>query len=619
MALVKLAFQPGIQRDGSRYSASGAWSEGDKVRFRQGFPEKIGGWQRATQSAFVGTCRSLHAWSDLNGSYLLGIGTNLKYYVERGGALYDITPLRGAPVTLTGPFSTTSGSRTVTVSDLSHGAYPGDFVTFSGATSVGGLVLNGEYAIQAVPNGDTYTITAASNATSTATGGGTVTATYQINTGLDTTVYSNGYGAGTYGGLVPGGTNTGYGMPAPVLAAGDKLRLWSDDTFGQDLVINVRDGGIYYWAAAGGLATRAVALSALPGSADAPAIARQIITSDADRKVIAFGCTDYVTGVQDRLLIRWSDTENPAVWTPLETNSAGGLRIPTGAEFISAVETKQEILVWSDDALHSMRYVGAPFEYGITRIGFTSIAAPNAAVATNDQTYWMGTQGFYRYDGRIAPLPCSVKDYVFNDINLLQAEKIIAGSNMGFNEVWWFYPSANSQENDRYVSYNYVENVWMIGTIPRTAWIDKSVEDYPRATSPDGYVYFHDIGQDDGSTNPPSPINAYVESGPNEIQQGDQFGFVWRMIPDVTFRNSSANAPRVTMTLKADEFPGGPFDQSRPSGVTRTATVPVEQFTEQTYFRLRGRSVSIRVESTDVGVAWRLGVPRIDVRADGKR
>jgi hypothetical protein len=362
-----------------------------------------------------------------------------------------------------------------------------------------------------------------------------------------------------------------------------------------------------------------VELSTLPGASDVPAIARQILVSDLDRKVLAFGCTDLVTGIQDRLLIRWSSTEDPANWTPLETNSAGGIRIPGGSEFVAAVETKQEILVWTDDSVHSLRYVGAPFEYSISRIGMTSLAAPYAVVSANDVVFWMGSNGFFQWDGRIAGLPCTVKDFVFNDINLNQAEKIVSGSNMSFNEVWWFYPSLNSNENDRYVLYNYNEKVWSVGTLARTAWIDRGLEDFPRAASTDRYIYFHELGQDDGSTNPFSPIVAYVESSPTEIGQGDQFGFVWRMIPDVDFRNSNNPNTTVNFILKAQDYSGGNFTQSSNNNTTRTATVPITQFTEQTFFRLRGRMLTIRLESDEVGVAWRIGVPRIDVRSDGRR
>ena len=693
MPLTKLQFAPGVMHDGSRYSTSGSWSDSDKVRFRSGFPEKIGGWQRASTEPFLGTARNLLPFSDLTGSFYLGIGTDLKYYIERGGSIYDITPIR-LTVTVSNPFATVNGSRVVTVTIPNHGAFQGDFVTFSNSTAVGGLTLNGEYQIADVITSSVFTINAASPATSTATGGGATTAVFQINTGLDTTLYANGWGAGTWGGILPddsatftgsisgttltvsavssgalavgrlitgtgvsagppgslatyitalgtgtGGvgtytvsvsqtvtsrtmnaiTGTGWGEASNIEVAGTRLRLWSSDNFGQNLVLNPRDAAIYYWSSFGGLGTRAVALSSLPGAADVPPISRQIIVSDLDRKVIAFGCSDIVTGVQDRLLIRWSDTENPAVWTPTETNSAGGIRIPTGSEFVGAVETKQEILVWSDDSVHSLRYVGAPFEYSISRIGMTSIVAPYAVVAANDVVFWMGQNGFFQWDGRLAGLPCSVKDFVFNDLNWNQAEKIVAGSNMSFNEVWWFYPSLNSEENNRYVLYNYNERAWSVGTIVRTAWIDRGIEDYPRAASLDGYIYFHEIGQDDGSTNPPSPIISYIESSPVEIAQGEHFGFAWRMIPDLDFRNSSAPSPTVDFVLKAQDYSGSNFSQTANNNTTLTATMPIAQFTDQTFFRLRGRMMTLRINSDQLGVAWRLGIPRVDIRADGRR
>lgn len=621
MPLVKLQFQPGVRKDGSRYSGSGGWVDSDKVRFRQGAPEKIGGWQRATLSPFLGTARSIHPWADLQGNTYLSVGTNLKYYIENGGALFDITPIR-ATDTLTNPFATTNGSPIVTVSDASHGAVEGDFVTFSGATAVGGLTLNGQYEILSVPGGNTYTINAGSNASSTvASGGGTVTAAYQINVGLDTAVYGTGWGAGGWGGVTGGAPSTGWGVASPLTAGGTRMRLWSQDNFGEDLIINVRDGAVYYWDATTGLSVRAFRLSSLPGASGVPAVARQIIVSESDRKLITFGCTDLVSGQQDLMLIRWSSTEDVGDFTPTESNTAGGFRIPTGAEFISAIETKQEILVWSDTALHSMRYIGPPFQYGITRIGLTSIAAPNAVAAANDAVFWMGQNGFFFYDGRVNPLPCPVKDHVFLDFNWLQAEKVVAGSNLSFNEIWWFYPSANSEEIDRYVVFNYAEQTWHVGTLTRTAWIDRSIEDYPRAAGLDGYIYFHEYGNNDGSTNPPSPIPAFIESGPLEIQQGDQFGFVWRMLPDLTFRDSTGVSPTVNMILRGEDYPGSDWasGQTKNNNTTRSVTVPVEQFTEQTFFRLRARSVTLRVESTGTNVSWRLGIPRIDVRADGRR
>ena len=691
MALKKLTFTPGIQHDGSRYSSSGSWSEVDKVRFRSGAPEKIGGWQKVTSSSFLGVCRNLKPFTDLQNNYFLGVGTHLKYYIDRGGTFNDITPLR-TTIVQSNPFTTVNGSATVTVTIPNHGAVVNDFVTFSGASAVGGLTLNGEYQIVTITNSSVFLITAASNASSGATGGGSVTAAFQIQTGLNSTLYGNGWGAGTWGGITssvsftgsisgttltvsavasgtlaigqlivgagvsasPPGSNatyitalgtgsggvgtytvgvsqtvsstamtaysgTGWGSPAAGLTSGQKLRVWSSDNFGQDLVINPNDGPIYYWSNASGLGVRAVLLSSLPGASDVPAVARQIMVTDQDRKVLAFGCSDIVSGFQDRLLVRWSDTENPVDWTPTEINSAGGIRIPTGAEFMTALETRQEILVWTDSAVHSMRYIGAPFEYSIAQIGLTSLLSPSGVAAANDMVFWMGTNGFYAYNGRIAGLPCSVKDYVFNDINYDQAEKITAGSNMAFNEVWWFYPSANSSENDRYVVYNYNENVWFVGSIVRTVWIDRGIEDYPRSASTDGFIYFHELGQDDGSVNPLAPITAYIESAPFEIGEGEQFGFAWRMIPDITFRDSANANPSVNFILKTQDYSGGNFKQTSSNNAVRTATLPIEQFTDQTYFRLRGRMMSLRVESTAVGVAWRLGVPRIDVRTDGRR
>jgi hypothetical protein len=711
MPLQQLKFTPGIQHDGSRYSSSGSWSEADKVRFRDGAAEKIGGWQKAVPEQFLGTCRQLFAFTDLTGSYYLGIGTHLKYYVERGGTLYDITPIR-ATISASNPFTTSTASPIVSVTIANHGATLGDFVIFSGASSVGGLTLNGEYQVQSPITSSTFYITASSSASSGANGGGSVTASFQISTSTNDTLYANGWGAGTWGGILsaksvaftgsisgtiltvtavgsgaitagqlltgvgvsagPPGSNatyisnqisgttggigtytvsvsqtvastsmsaftgTGWGDASDTQVASTRLRLWSNDNYGQDLIINPRDSAIYYWYSTGGLGTRAVKLSGFAGASDVPAVARQIMVSALDRKVLAFGCTEVDDGnpstipQQDRLLIRWSDTQNPAQWTPLETNAAGGLRIPTGSEFITAVKAKQEILVWTDSAVHALKYIGAPYEYTITRLGMASIAAPNAIASSNDVVFWMGSNGFFQYDGRVYGLPCSVKDYVFNDLNLKQADKIAAGSNMSFNEVWWFYPSLNSNENDRYVVYNYNEKIWTIGNIARTAWLDRSIEDFPRSAGTDGYIYFHELGQDDGSTNPYSPIVAYIESAPIEIGVGENFGFAWRMIPDLTFRNSINPNAKVDFVLKAQDFSGSAFSQTKdnnaeyisnvitPGGIT-IVTFPVEQFTSQTYFRLRGRMMTLRVQSDGVGVAWRLGVPRVDIRDDGRR
>jgi hypothetical protein len=620
--LVKLQFKPGLAADGSRYSGAGQWVDGDKVRFRAGFPEKIGGWQRSAPlaSALSGTARALIAWANLRGDSLLGIGTSAKYYIEQGSTYYDISPYTRV-VALVDPFTTTAASHVVTVTDAGHGQVVGNIVVVTGATPFDGITPNGTYTIATIIGVNTYTITAAAAATAGAVGGGAATLSYALMPGLDTSTYGTGWGAGGWGGLQPDASTSGWGAsPASgsTSTEGARLRLWTHDIFGQDLVLGLRDGAIYYWAASGGLTTPAVLLSSKVGAASVPTVARQVLVTDQDRRVIAFGCTDATSGAQDLLLIRWTDAENPVDWAPTDINSAGDLRIPSGAEFVAARETKQEVLVWSDDSLHSLRYVGAPYIYGITRIGLTNLVGPNAVAGAGDVMFWMGSNAFYRYDGRIASVPCAVRDYVFNDINLQQADKIFGGGNGGFNEVWWFYPSGSSEENDRYVTYNYQEDTWSYGSLERTAWLDRLVEDYPRAAAPDGYIYFHEIGSDDGSTNPVSAIEAWVESGPVEIGSGDDFGFAWRMIPDVGFRNSTGN-PTVSMTLKAQDWAGDTFTQTEDGTVMRSATVPVEQFTQTTWFRLRGRALTLRVSSDAVGVAWRLGVPRIDVRQDGKR
>lgn len=622
MPLAKLQFPPGISRDGSRYSSTGRWADCDKVRFRQGYPEKIGGWSRSTTTVFNGICRSMNEWSLLDGTILAGLGTHTKFYLERGGEPYDITPIRRVQ-SRTGALSVTSGSALMTVTDASHGASEGDEVQIAGLdATLGGIattIINKSHTVASVVDGNSYTILLAATASSTATNtGDTTTFTYLMSVGLESATVGNGWGAGTWGGVAVGGTDTGWGDSANTSINTAQIRLWSQDTFGQDLIINPRNGGVYYWAANSGLSARAVPLTTLAGADGVPAEATEILVSDSDRRLIAFGATDPFTGIQDRLLIRWSDTEAPQIMTPLETNAAGDLRIPVGAEFVTAVETKQEILVWSDSALHSLRFVGAPFIYGITVIGKTSIIAPNAKASANDVVYWMGQGSFYRYDGRIMPIPCSVKDYVFLDINMGQSQKIMAGSNASFNEVWWFYPSAGSLENDRYVIYNYLEDCWSYGTLARTAWLDRGISDYPKAASVDGYVYSHELGDDDNSVSPAAAIPAFIESGPVEIAEGDSFVFVWRMLPDITFRDSRGS-PTATFTLIGQDYPGSDFGETVAGAATRVATFPVEQFTQQLNMRIRARSIALRVASAGTRTGWRLGVPRIDIRPDGRR
>jgi hypothetical protein len=416
-----------------------------------------------------------------------------------------------------------------------------------------------------------------------------------------------------------------WGSGTSLTAVTDILRIWSHDNFGEDLIINVRDGGIYYWDTSTSSApfVRAVELKDVSGNTDTltPTIAKQVIVSDVDRHVIAFGCDPIdAIGTQDPLLVRFSSQEDALTWTPTAENTAGDLRIGSGSEIICAVETRQQVLIWTDISLHAMQFLGPPFTFGIQAISEnTTIMGPLAAMAVDDVVYWMGDEDFYVYDGRVKELPSTVKEYVFNDFNLAQREKAVAALNSSFNEVWWFYPSSSSDTVDRYVVYNYQSNIWYYGTLARTAWIDRGINTLPIAASTDGYLYFQEAGLNDGSTTPPSPIEAYIESSQVDIDDGDSFSFIRRIIPDVTFNGSSASAPTVDMILKARNFPGGSYLITDTAAVTRTATVPVELFTNQVHVRLRGRSVALRVESDDTDVQWRLGTPRVDLQRDGRR
>ena len=639
MPLTKLQFQPGINRDTTSYSNEGGWFDGDKIRFRAGFPEKIGGWTKVSVKSFLGSCRALHPWRALDLSNYIGVGTHLKYYIEEGQGFYDITPIRATTSAGDVTFSATNGSSTITVADTAHGAVVGDFVTFSGAASLGGNitanVLNQEYRITEIVSANGYKISARTagtsvsditvdgqysptlvnaNSSDTGNGGSSVVGAYQINVGLDTSVFGTGWGAGTW-------SRQGWGDAAVIDPVKDTLRIWEHDNFGEDLVLNVHNGNIFYWDKTNGLGTRAVALNTLAGASGTPTIATKVLVSDVDRHVIAFGCDPLANiGVQDPLLIRFSDQENAADWTPTTTNTAGDLRLGSGSKIVTAVETRQQILVFTDVSLHAMQYVGPPFTFGINMISENiTIRSPIAVAAVEDTVYWMGKNEFYVYNGGVQTLPCSVRDYVFSDFNTQQAEKAFASVNSSFSEIWWFYPSSSSDNNDRYVVYNYLQNIWYYGTLTRTAWIDRGVEENPIAAGRDGYLYNHEIGFDDGSTSPVTAISSYIESSQFDIGDGDQFSFVRRLIPDLTFRSSTASTPTANFTLKARNFPGGAYLQSSAKAVEKTASVPVEQFTQDAHVRLRGRSVAIRVDSSNTGTGWRLGSPRIDVRSDGRR
>ena len=641
MPLTKLQFRPGVNRETTSYTNEGGWYDCDKVRFRFGTPEKIGGWQRISTLSFLGTSRILHPFVALDGSNFMGNGTHLKYYIELGGGYHDITPLRETTAAGDVTFAAVNGSSTLTITDALHGAAENDFVTFSGAATLGGTitaaVLNQEYQIVTVPDENTYTLVArevatlgqitidgqytptpvTANASDTANGGGAIIGKYQVNTGLNTTVTGTGWGAGPYSrGTWGSGTSIG--------GVEDILRLWSNDNFGEDLLINVRNGGIYYWDKSINTDpyARAVALSDVAGAdATTPTIAKQVMVSDRDRHVLAFGCDPQDNiGVQDPLLIRFSDQENPLVWAAEATNTAGDLRLGTGSEIITAVETRQQILVFTDKSLHALQYLGPPFTFGNSLISTnTTISSPLAAVAVDDMVYWMGEQDFYVYSGQVQKLPCSVRSYVFGNYNSVQSEKVTCGVNSSFSEVWWFYPSASSSTLDRYVVFNYQENSWYYGELTRSSWTDRGISPYPIAAGLDGYLYYHEYGSDDGSSNPPSAIASYIESSQMSIGAGDSFVFLTKLIPDVTFDGSVSPAPSVSMTLEARSYPGAAYTSTKSSTVTRSATVPVEQFTNEVMVRLRGRSFAFKINSSDTGVDWRLGTPRVNLRSDGRR
>ena len=713
MPIKTLKFKPGIVKDVTPYANEGGYVDGDKIRFRFGFPEKIGGWVKFSPNSYQGTARRLHNWVGLDGSDFLGVGSHLKYYIEEGQTFNDITPIRTTTSAGDVTFSATNGSSIVTVTDAGHSAIANDFVTFSGAASLGGnvtaAILNAEHQITRFVSSSQYEITVSVTASSSdsGNGGGSTVGTYQINTGLDNTVGGTGFGAGQYGGTTSGALSTtineggtftdsdttltvtsgtgianndfilideeilkvtnvatndltvtraqngttaathadgatvfliegnassaddfvGWGDAASVTVPGAQIRTWSHDNFGEDLIINPRDNGLFYWDKTDGTSSRAVELSAtstFSGEKSVPTIAKQVLVSDVDRHVIAFGC-DAVNssssaaqgnGVQDPLLIRFSSQENPVDWFPTATNTAGDLRLGAGSTFVQAVETKREILVYTDKSLHSMRFIGPPFTFGITQIASNiTIMSPSAAIATEDVVYWMGIDNFYVHAGQTAQLPCTVKDEVFTNFNLEEKDKVVAGINSEFGEVWWFYPSASSSENDKYVIWNYVEKVWYFGSLVRTAWLDRGIRNFPIAASTP-HLFNHESGFDDDT----SAMTAFIETAPMDIGDGDKFVSLKRVIPDLTFTGSvTGSSPNATFTVKARDFPGSDFDQTGTGTTSRTATSPVEQFTEKLDYRIRGRSFAIRLDSSALGCKFKMGTPRVDIREDGRR
>ena len=740
MPLQKLQFRPGVNREGTNYSNEGGYYDCDKIRFRSGFPEKLGGWTRATPDRFYqGVCRSMINWVDLNNNNLIGLGTHLKYYINRGlGNYYDITPLAHTSNNLTDPFTTVDGSQIVTVVDATYSPAVNDFVTFANAVGFNGLSasdLNTEFQISKIVNSTTYEITLPAGTTPNASGSGggsaVVDAYYQINTGLPAYTTGNGFGAGVWNGVnvaatfntdldytsgttpwvlldassttinvvdttdfpatgtlligdelitYSGKTGTsftgcvrGYGDSDPAIHAyrpgvgtpdpitvysvigylgttgwGDattgagtgvsqQLRLWTNDNYGQDLLIAPRGGIIYYW-----LDNTSTFARAEPLVTDVPIVGtNQVIVSDVSRFVIAMGCNAYTDLLEqfDPMLVRWSDQADASVWTPEVTNQAGEIRLSNGSYIMQAKKNRQEINIWTDSALYSLQNIGPPYVWQPQLLmDNISIMSPNSAIIVNNVAYWMGVDKFYMYSGTVSTLPCSLRQYIFEDVNYDQRFQIVSGSNEGYNEVWWYYVSndevvAAAQANrvptiDKYVIYNHLERIWYYGTLSRTFWLDSPLQQYPMAAYGDsstGTLIFHEDGVDDNSTAVTAPIYSYIQSSDFDIGDGHNFGFIWRILPDVNFNGSNVNNPVVTMTIRPRQNSGAPYGVSDSPNVTSADNYQllrkynIQQFTGQVYTRLRARQMAFRIESADRGVAWQLGSPRIDIKDDGRR
>jgi hypothetical protein len=711
MPLKKLALRPGVNKENTRYTNENGWYDCDKIRFRQGTPEKIGGWQRISTDTFLGVCRSLWNWVTLTSLNLIGVGTNLKFYIERGGIYNDVTPIRDT-VTLSNPFTATASSSVISVSDTAHGCVTNDYVTFSGAgiTGLGGnitnTVLTGEFKVTVI-NVNTYTITVSATANATdasgSPGGGSVITQYQINTGPAYAVPLTGWGTGLWG----------YGTWGFGASSTDAMRLWSQNNFGQDLIFGPRGGAIYLWNANLGVASstftvtiatpavvtfsslsglpngtaiqltttgalptglsvgtvyyvanvsgttcnltatygganintsgsqsgthsvsgRGINIASLASASNCPTIQNYLLVSDTSRYVFAFGCNALGSTTQDPMQIRWSNQESVVEWTPSATNTAGDLRLSHGSEIVTAMQARQEILVWTDSSLYSLQYVGAPVVWSSQLVGDNlSIAGQNAVSYANGVAYWMGVDKFYKYDGRTQTLSCDLRQFVFENINKDQFDQVMSGTNEGFNEVWWFYCSLGSTVVDSYVVYNYLEpdgkggvGVWYYGSMGRTAWLDSGLSDYPIGATYDYNLVNHEVGVDDKTTGTTLPIEAYITSAEFDIDDGDRFGFIWRVVPDITFRGSTAASPQVTMYLKPMQNSGSGYNDPQSVGgnasatITRTAVLPIEAFTGQIYTRVRGRQMAMEVRSTAEGVTWQLGSPRLDIRQDGRR
>jgi len=631
MPLQKFIFNPGINKEGTDYTAEGGWFDGNLVRFRKGLPEKIGGWIKFLQASFIGTGRKLLGWTSLQGTKLLALGTTSKLYIQAGANFNDITPIRSTTAAGDVTFGATDGSSSINVTDTAHGAAKGDFVTFSGASSLGGnvtaAVLNQEYEIDSITSTSVYVITAkdtsgatvTANSSDSGNGGSSVVGAYQINVGLDVFVDGTGWGAGAWG--------SGTWGSSSALSSLNQLRLWSLDSFGEDLIANVRAGRIYYWdTSAKTLGTdRAVDIADLSGANFTPTVALQVLVSDVDRHVIALGADPINdtatarTGTSDPLLVAFSDQENPAEWFPTSTNTAGSLRCSAGSQIIGGLRARQETLIWTDVALYSLQFIGPPLTFGLNLINEgVSLVGPNAAVNTPAGVFWMDKKGFYQYQGSVTPVPCSVRSYVFDDINEGQSFQFFGFLNKQFDEVGWFYCSAATNVIDRYVTYNYVERTWAIGNLSRTAWLDEGLESFPRAagkSSDTSYIFSHETGFDDDG----SPMdNVFIESADFDLGDGEQFQFIRRCIPDVKFTGDSGSTQQINLVIKARNFPGDSLTTDQTTSFTASRT--------KIDTRARGRQAVVRFESDDdgdvgvrTGVGFRIGGTRLDLQPNGRR
>ena len=619
MPLQKLLFRPGLNRDQTNYTNEGGWYECDKVRFRSGMPQKIGGWLKYTLQPMVGVCRSLFNWITSGSENVMAAGTNIKVYVEAGNNLYDITPLRVTYTSITTPTTdncvdVSNGSRVVNINITGHGCLTGDYVTISGVAGSGDAIggvpvaqINAEHVVTRVDS-DNFTITVTTAATSTVSnaGGTAITVACQISPGPEINTYGYGWGAGAWGRLT-----WGSGSTTPYV---ENQRDWWFDNFDNDLVMNIRNGAIYYWAFDGAFTTRAVLLEDIVGATDVPNKAMQIMVSQGDKHLLAFGAQPYAGGPADfdPLLIRWASQDDPLDWTPQVTNTAGFLRVSRGSRIVRAIPTRQETVVFTDSSMYSLQFLGTTDVFGLQELSDNiSLAGPRAAVAVNNVVYWMGTDKFFAYSGRVETLPCTLRDHVFNNLNFGQLDQIVCGTNEGWHEIWWFYPTANSQSNDAYVVYNYLERVWYYGTIARTAWNDSPLRQYPQAVSGQ-YIYDHERGTNDDTL----PMTSYITSSDFDITDGEQFMLMYRIIPDLNFNGSTAAAPEATMFIKPHNFPGSAYNTEENARVIQTT---INQYTDQLYIRARARQMGFGIRSTELDTQWQLGSPRLDARVDGKR